>query len=84
MKYSITYAKRKAAGLCVRCGNTAKPGRTRCEVCTEITADYVAGRRSLFIVKGLCDRCGRRPPRKNSLTCMECALKNAERKKARP
>lgn len=27
-------AQRTAAGLCLRCPNAAKPGRTRCEACT--------------------------------------------------
>jgi hypothetical protein len=79
---NTTYWKRKAAGLCTRCpspANPAKPGRVRCEVCTEITSDYVAGRRSIFIVRGLCERCGKKPPARGRQSCETCLKRSSAR-----
>jgi predicted amidophosphoribosyltransferase len=80
---SSTYENRKAAGLCTRCKNKALPGKVRCQTCTEITADYVAGRRDIWKLKGLCSNCGKRPPAARRKECSECLRRDAETRAAR-
>lgn len=37
-KWTKIYHERKAQGLCVRCGDEAMEGRTRCKICAKIEA----------------------------------------------
>ena len=82
-----TYQWYKARGFCVACHHEyAEPGRVLCAACkakrqkAHETKDpgnqqkkaYLNGRRADFIARGLCARCGRRPPLPGKLQCRKC------------
>ena len=67
-------AKRKAEGLCTKCGRPAKPGYTLCADCLRKRNDHRARRRA----EGLCS-CGE-PPIPGLKQCAKCRQRNNERK----
>lgn len=75
------YRRRVAAGICIHCRNPAEKPHIRCAVCKEITADYCAGRRDIWKLKGLCANCGKNPPRAGRVTCQTCADKSKGNRK---
>lgn len=78
------YNERKAKGLCQFCDNPVEEGKVvRCEIHREITADYCAGRRDIWKLKGLCSKCGKNQPEKGKFTCKDCLAKSREYHKSR-
>ncbi|MDQ4121702.1 MAG: hypothetical protein M3209_09680 [Acidobacteriota bacterium] len=71
------YYERKKTGLCMYCPEKALPGKIRCQLHTEITADYNAARRDIRILQGLCERCGKQPAT-NGKRCRACALRESD------
>ena len=58
------YAKKKAAGRCVRCGKLderVSAGRALCEKCYAYHREYYAARKRDFLSRGICQRCGKEP-----------------------
>ena len=68
-------ARRKAEGLCTKCGRPAKPGYTSCADCLRKRNDYRARRHA----EGLCS-CGE-PPLPGLKQCAKCRQRNQERKR---
>ena len=67
------YDQRKRDGLCQYCPNPRDGEKIRCKVCTEIVADYTAGRRDIWKLKGLCNVCGKNPASKGGyVSCADC------------
>ena len=49
---------RRAAGLCIACGqDDAADGRTKCERCLAVARQAAAKRRALAAKQGLCEAC---------------------------
>lgn len=67
------YATRKAAGLCVRCGERPPlSNRVDCEHCVKDPASYQKIRTNRK-ARGVCVSCGRRPPEPGKVMCTSCA-----------
>ncbi len=80
--YAAVYQKRKAAGLCTRCGKL-KAGPD-CLICSECRAKVNMQnslarkrRRARLIAAGLCERCGKVPAMPGIKKCESCAQKSA-------
>jgi hypothetical protein len=43
-RYQRLYERKRAQGLCVRCPNTARPGRSLCTPCARARAAYLRDR----------------------------------------
>ena len=69
------YKERRAAGLCVKCGAPAKPGRTRCAMCTELDKRQMGIRRKKALDAGLCPKC-KRPLDNETMLCQACREAN--------
>lgn len=59
---------RKNKGVCLRCGNAVKPGRTYCQEHLK----QASKRLQNLIAKGICP-CGKRPTRPSKRSCAVCA-----------
>ena len=85
----------KAYGICPNCGRAwAEPGRVYCAACmrkdklkpSRQTEGYnrekCRARRERLIEKGLCARCGKRPPEPGHRACAKClaAQRDSNRK----
>lgn len=72
MKESL-YEKRKANGICVRCGkNKAREKRVLCEECKKKQLIYDKETRKFRIKMGFCPSCGRNRLLKGAKRCAEC------------
>lgn len=80
-----TYLRRKAEGLCVRCGGeieSDRQGKIMCFACNKkeskrVTDEYKARREM-----GLCPRCGKVKLIGNQKNCTECSADNYVRREA--
>src|SRR5689334_16751104 len=70
------YKERKMSGLWSYCDNPREGEHIRCAIHREIAADYCAGRRDIFKLKGLCGSCGRNKPESGLVNCRECLEKS--------
>ena len=66
------YAKRKAAGLCVRCAAPAVAGKTQCAKCAAKGNACITKRCAERMAAGLCVDCDN-PARSGKTTCVKCA-----------
>lgn len=75
--------RRKAQGLCYKCGNPLPEGAERGKMCPRCQKKYSEWRRRFRlerIMSGICVFCGK-PARPDRETCAECgARRNAESK----
>lgn len=68
-----TYAARRAAGICTRCGKApVSSGYTKCDACRQKAAAYAAEQRRRLAAAGRCTRCGQRLQVKGFLRCEAC------------
>lgn len=67
-----TYIRRKAQGLCVKCGKQAADGRVMCAECAEKQRIYRKENREFFKSMGLCPRCGKNKLFGEEKECPEC------------
>lgn len=70
------YIEYKAAGLCVRCGNTRLEGKTRCIDCHQQHLAYNAKAKSKAMLKGDCRYCLIRPIEPGKSMCGGCLVKH--------
>ena len=74
------YAKRKAQGLCVSCGNRARAGKAMCSDCLVRNVSQGRSRRKRRVALGLCIFCaGAKPSRPGRQTCIDCGILVARR-----
>lgn len=92
------YEERKTNGLCVRCGQPAEPGKTKCLVCkmddrerarkketpeqAKRRREREKGRYKERKAQGVCVQCGKRPADKG-VRCRHCAAKENNRARQR-
>jgi hypothetical protein len=71
------YRQRRAANLCVACGqHEPRPGRTRCEACSDAAILRAAELRAYTLKHGLCEACLRRKRKRGrGNRCTACADK---------
>lgn len=70
--------ERYEKGLCAYCDNPREGTHIRCTIHREITADYCAGRRDIWKVRGLCGSCGKNKPAEGRVSCQSCLDKSKE------
>lgn len=75
------YASRKAAGLCVACGEPAQEGKVRCAPCAKYQKQRWKIRAQDRKAKGLCAWCGM--PANGKSVCPACMQKAVQRNAAR-
>lgn len=77
-------AQRKLRGECTQCGLPVESDlknratgtkRSMCRKCLRENADKLAGYRKSRFLKGLCERCGKRPSKPKVKMCVECTDK---------
>lgn len=86
-----TYARARAEGRCIQCGQPARPGKVRCAVCTEQRRQYAStdrckelrrARVAEWKSKGICVGCGCRAAVQGMVICEQCrARRNNNRQK---
>src|SRR5690242_646420 len=63
----------KELGLCLKCKKEkARTGKTACESCARYAIEAQKKLRANRIAAGICERCGKRPPRPDALRCQKC------------
>jgi hypothetical protein len=81
---STKYERRKAAGLCTRCGaRPATPEGQRCSPCREYQRAYAARWCALQSTRGLCTSCRIRPASSGHRTCNVCRTYAREHSRGR-
>jgi uncharacterized OB-fold protein len=75
-------AKNKAAGLCVKCGDSAIPNRVHCPSCAEKAREYASAYYARNKAAGLCLKCGQSPMVGRTL-CVRCAERQWAQQRAR-
>lgn len=70
------YYQRKEQGLCVKCGDKARGGKTTCQRCWNRHAQQVKERREKLKLLGLCISCEHEQAEPNKTKCWECAEKD--------
>jgi hypothetical protein len=79
-KVESTYRKKlqvghKELGLCIKCTNPRKETSVYCEECTNALVSRSSKRRMDNIVKELCAKCGKNPPKFGRVECEACIEK---------
>lgn len=77
------YRERRAAGLCVTCGDAASAGMARCDECRSANARKTLAVRARYLADGLCMTCGCQKERKDRQKCRACAADHAWKQKVR-
>lgn len=70
------YNKRKEQGLCVKCGDIARKGKTTCRSCLDKDIQHNKERKEKLKLLGLCITCGHRQAEPHRVRCFECCEKN--------
>lgn len=70
------YYKRKEKGLCTKCGDIAREGKTTCKKCLDRDIEHNKERRAKLKLLGLCISCGHEEAEPNKTKCWECAEKD--------
>lgn len=74
MKLSKTlYYQRKEQGLCVKCGDKAREGKTTCRKCLDRDIQNNKERKEKLKLLGLCITCGHEQAEPNKVKCFECS-----------
>lgn len=74
----ITYDRRKAQGLCVKCGGKPAEGRVLCQQCLDKAKTYRQEVRKMCKKYSICPRCGKNKLFGDEKTCPECLAKAME------
>lgn len=74
----VTYSRRKAQGLCVKCGKQSVEGKVLCEECNTKTKNYMRETRKMYAKYKICPRCGKNKLFGDEKTCPECLAKAME------
>ena len=69
------YNKLLEAGLCVKCGNKSREGKTRCEDCALKDNEFKKRTHLDRQSKNMCYKCGKKPPYNNIQLCAICKVK---------
>ena len=75
--------RRRERGLCEDCGETATPGRRKCDRHRAADSAKTARWQARRHARGLCIYCGKRPQCENGRTCVPCLFGALERQDAR-
>ena len=76
----VTYEARKAAGLCVSCGEEKdRADRVQCSKCRNKGASDKAAARIIYKKYKICPRCGNKEVFENYASCLDCLEKEQER-----
>ena len=67
------YYQRKEQGLCVKCGDIARKGKTTCRSCLDKNIQHNKERKEKLKLLGLCITCGHEQAEPNRVKCWECA-----------
>ena len=79
-KYSqALYYRRKAAGLCVDCGQELDRDGARCQRCRDRINAATKKQREEVATRGVCPRCGKRKLWGDEKECIECRAEAAGR-----
>lgn len=76
------YDYRKANGLCVRCGQPSRPGKTMCEFHAQQEVERSREKRKALLAMGICPVCGSEKIYLNETKCPKCSA-NARESAAR-
>lgn len=69
-----TYHQRKEQGLCVKCGQPAVDGKSKCEKCLSKDREYQQNRKNRYREQGLCP-CGK-PKYMDKKLCYNCYVRS--------
>lgn len=65
-------AERRAAGVCILCGQTPREGHVLCQRCAERNRENFGERYARLKAAGMCISCGRNPASAGYVQCEEC------------
>lgn len=76
-----TYERRKAQGLCVKCGKENSNGFVMCDECMEKSKQYKKEWRRAYLDLGICPKCQTNPVIRGQGLCVDCRDAHNERGK---